>query len=100
MTVCSSAAVNVACDSIKKNGKTYLVVEAVNVSLDIEDFTIRLYSKLHNPLITDMINKAVHNQCRGFYKKIQSEIESYMGKIVQLIISLIVDRMAVEDFLQ
>lgn len=51
---------NVACDSIKKNGKTYLVVEAVNVTLDIEDFTIRLYSKLHNPLITDMINKAVH----------------------------------------
>lgn len=98
--VSSNAAVNMAYDYIEKNGKTHIAVKAVKVKLNIEKFRIRLNSELHSPIINNIINEATNKECRSIYIKIQSEIESYTGKIVQLIMSSIAEKMAIEDFFQ
>lgn len=89
---------NLINDVIQKNGKTYLKVKKVNAKFDIGHLTTHLQSQKLSPIIIGLINKTVNTQWRNHYEKIQSEIEDFICRIYQTIISSLLDKIAVEDF--
>lgn len=87
-------------DVIRRNGKTYLAVKTVNAKFEIGNMSTLLQSQKLSPIIMGLINKTLNTQCRDHYEKIQSEIEDFICRIYQSIVSSLLDKMAVEDFFQ
>lgn len=98
-TASATAEVNVEHDLVQRNGKTHLIVENVKAKFEIGYFSMRMHSKLLNPIINDLINKVMNTQWRGIYKEVRCEFEEYVGKIIQSIVSLIVEKVSIQDFL-
>lgn len=58
-----------------------------------------MHSKHLSPIINGLINKIMNTQWRGIYKEIRCEFEEYVGEIIQSIVSLIAEKVAIQDFL-
>lgn len=98
-TASTMAEVNVGNDIVERNGKTHLTVKNVKVNFEVGHFSTHMHSKLLNPIINGLINKIMNTQWRGIYKEVRCEFEEYVGKIIQSIVSLIVEKVAIQDFL-
>lgn len=60
----SVVTMNLVDDVIQKNGKTYLVVKAVNAKCEFGNISTQLHSELHSPIINDLMSKAVNMKWR------------------------------------
>lgn len=92
------AEVNVICNVIQRNDKTYLIVTAVNTKFEIDNIATHFHSESLNAIINGLVNKIVSTNWRGFYRELKSELEDYICRIVQTIISPVVDKIALQDF--
>lgn len=93
----TTATVTLINNVVKRNGKIYLVVTAVNAKLDIGYFSSHFYSAALNPIVTSLINKSVNTHWRSVYKDVQTEFEAYACDIHSIISSALAN-IAVEDF--
>lgn len=94
------AVVNLLNDVVERSGKTYLEVKAVNAKLNIRSLITHLHSKSLSPIINGLINKAINTKWRSIHEDVQARLEEYMGKIMQSIISSLVDMTAPQDLFE
>lgn len=88
------------CDIVKRNGKNYAEIKSVQPKLKIDKFLLKSNCKNIAPFISKMIDEAINLSWKFFLKAFEPYLNKYIGELVMSVVSPILDKIPIEDFIQ
>lgn len=82
---------------VHRNGRTYLVLQAVKTKVEVGNLITELRSSTLSPSMTNSINKKINSNWSDLLPKVLPKIEAYSDGIIKSIMSPIFATTAIED---
>lgn len=88
------------CDVIERNGKHYLNVKSLGITVNFEDYSMKFECGTGIPIVYDTINHIINANRRLFFLENEQQFKNVLSEVTTAVFAPIFNKIAIQDFFQ